>query len=96
MGKDGCALKGSGASGQRSVHLLWEVFGFRGGEGRIQQETLIKPSCPPPLPRDQRGWGLGVACEDCNAGGLHSHDRAALGLLLLESGGEQIRLAGQV
>lgn len=28
--------------------------------------------------------------------GLHSHDGAALGLLLLEGGGEQIRLAGQV
>lgn len=30
-----------------------------GGEGRIQQDTLIKP-CPPPLPQDQRGKGLGV------------------------------------
>lgn len=96
MEKDGCALKGSGASGQRGVHLCWGVFGFRGGEGRIQQEALIKPSCPPPLPRDQRGRGLGVACDDCNPRGLHSHDRAALGLLLLEGGGEQIWLAGQV
>lgn len=39
---------------------------------------------------------LGVVCEDCNPEGLHSHDRAALGLLLLEGGGEQIRLAGEV
>lgn len=30
-----------------------------GGEGRIQQVTLIKPSCPPPLPRDQRRRGCG-------------------------------------
>lgn len=32
----------------------------------------------------------------CNLRGLHSHDRAALGLLLLEGRGEQIRLAGKV
>ena len=49
----------------------------------------------PPSPRPKRR-GLGVACEDCNPKGLHSHDRAALGLLLLEGGGDQIRLAGQV
>lgn len=49
----------------------------------------------PPSPRPKR-QGLGVACENCNPRGLHSHDRAALGLLLLEGGGEQIRLAGQV
>lgn len=79
---EGCLVSGGGA----------------GGEGRIQQETLMKSSCPPPpLPRDQRGGGRpGVACDDCNPARLHSHDRAALGLLLLEGGGEQIRLAGQV
>lgn len=32
----------------------------------------------------------------CNLTGLHSHDRTALGLLLLEGRGEQIRLAGKV
>lgn len=73
------------------------MYGFWGGEGRIQQEALIKPSCPPPLPRDQKWQGLpGAACHDCNPGNPHSHDRAALGLLLLEGGGEQVGLAGQV
>lgn len=49
----------------------------------------------PPSPRPKR-QGLGVACEDCNPRGLHSHDRATLGLLFLEGRGKQIRLAGQV
>lgn len=74
--------------------LLRDVWFVWGGEGRIQQDALIKPS-PPPLPQDQRGRGLH---DDFtyNLQGLHSHDRAALGLLFLEGRGEQIWLAGKV
>lgn len=32
---------------------------FLGGEGRIQQDALIKP-CPPPFPKTKEGEGLGV------------------------------------
>jgi len=71
---------------------VWIPGGW-GKDSAGSPDKAIVPTPPSPRPKRQ---GLGVACEDCNPGGLHSHDRAALGLLLLEGGREQIRLAGQV
>lgn len=72
------------------------LFGFRGGEGRIQQESPDKTIMPTPLPRDQIGWGWESRTRTWSPSCPPSHHRAALGLFLLEGGGEQVRLAGQV
>lgn len=50
----------------------------------------------PPSPRPKAARGTGVVGRMDGDLRLHSHDRAALGLLFLEGGGEQVRLAGQV
>lgn len=52
-----CAKKFRSKWTAKCPPLLRGVWFPWGGWGRIQQETLIKPSCPPPLPRHQRGWG---------------------------------------